>query len=245
MKRLIVLCDGTGQSSYRGEGSFPTNVKTLGDCLAQTYLVPGDDDKHPQVIYYQSGVGTSSTSLQGLAGKRKSHHQCLMPVQMQLLTGKFLHNLEGFGLGIDDNILDAYYFLCSNYEEGDEIFLFGFSRGAFTARIVANLVVRLGLLHMNVSWMIRRAWAQYMKDDGNQSFDYFLQQLETPGFSDRTRHTRVKVLGVWDTVGAVGLPDYEIVEKLKLNSKYEFYDTRLHWGRCKLCSIVLWNANHD
>ncbi|KAF8441143.1 hypothetical protein BGX38DRAFT_1331974 [Terfezia claveryi] len=204
MKRLIVLCDGTGQSSHRGESSFPSNVKTLGDCLAQTYTVPGDDDKHPQVIYYQSGVGTSSSSLQGLS--------------------------EGFGLGIDDNILDAYYFLSNNYEEGDEIFLFGFSRGGFTARIVANLVVRLGLLHMNVSWMIRRAWAQYRKDDGNQSFDYFLQQLETPDFADRTRHTRVKVLGVWDTVGAVGLPDYEIVEKLKLNSKNEFYDTRLHWG---------------
>jgi len=150
---------------------------------------------------------------------------------MQLLTTKILQNVEIFGLGIDDNILDAYYFLCSNYEEGDEIFLFGFSRGAFTARIVANLVVRLGLLHMNVSWMIRRAWAQYMKDDGNQSFDFFLQQLETPNLQDRTRHTRIKVLGVWDTVGAVGLPDYEIVEKLKWNSKYEFYDTRLHWGR--------------
>ncbi|KAF8415790.1 hypothetical protein BGX38DRAFT_1245163 [Terfezia claveryi] len=162
MKRLIVLCDGTGQSSHRGESSFPSNVKTLGDCLAQTYTVPGDDDKHPQVIYYQSGVGTSSSSLQGLS--------------------------EGFGLGIDDNILDAYYFLSNNYEEGDEIFLFGFSRGLHCTHCCQS-VVRLGLLHMNVSWMIRRAWAS-----------------------------------------AVGLPDYEIVEKLKLNSKNEFYDTRLHWG---------------
>lgn len=206
MKRLIVLCDGTGQSSYRGEGSFPSNVKTLGDCLAQTYTIPGDDDNHPQVVYYQSGVGTGSAAL-----------------SVQYLA-------EGFGLGIDDNILDAYYFLCNNYEEGDEIFLFGFSRGAFTVRIVANLVVRLGLLHMNASWMIHRAWAQYIKDDDSQSFDYFLKQLETPGFMGRTRHTRVKVLGVWDTVGAVGLPDYEIVERWKLNSRNEFYDTRLHWG---------------
>lgn len=208
MKRLIVLCDGTGQSSYRGNGSFPSNVKILGDCLAQEYTVPGDDDKHPQIIYYQSGVATASSL--GIADRAIA---------------------AGMGMGIDDNILDAYYFLCNNYlDPSDEIYLFGFSRGAFTARMVANLVVRLGLIRMNVSWMIRRAWAQYMKDDGNASFEYFLSQLDKPEFRDRTRRARVKVLGLWDTVGAVGLPDYDLVEKMKLNSKNEFYDTRLHWG---------------
>lgn len=61
MKRLIVLCDGTGQSSYRGsDGQYPTNVKNFSDCLAQTYTVGDSPEEHPQIIYYQSGVGTST-----------------------------------------------------------------------------------------------------------------------------------------------------------------------------------------
>lgn len=63
MKRLIVLCDGTGQSSHRGDkGGFPTNVKTFGDCLTQTIQEkkgPPRTQEVSQIIYYQSGVGTS------------------------------------------------------------------------------------------------------------------------------------------------------------------------------------------
>ena len=61
MKRLVVLCDGTGQSTHRGpESAFPTNVKTFGDCLAQTDSKTGQPV--PQIIYYQSGVGTSEAT---------------------------------------------------------------------------------------------------------------------------------------------------------------------------------------
>lgn len=63
MKRLIVLCDGTGQSSYRTdcEGAFPTNMKNFGDCLEQAYTAP-DGNTVQQIIYYQSGIGTSTVS---------------------------------------------------------------------------------------------------------------------------------------------------------------------------------------
>ena len=69
---------------------------------------------------------------------------------------------------------------------------------------------------MNVSWMIRRAWAQYKVDDSGDSFNYFVTQLHEE-YSGSTRDANVKVLGVWDTVGAV------------LNLKV--YDTKLHWGK--------------
>jgi len=199
IKHLIVLCDGTGQSSSRAgaESDFPTNVKNFSDCLLQCYKKErkGKNREVEQITYYQSGIGTSSVS-------------------------KVSEALQaGIAYGIDDIILDAYYFLCSNYQKGDEIFIFGFSRGAFIARVLANLVVTLGVLRMDVSWMIARAWKQYMKDDNKASFDFFLKQLHLPDYKHRTQHVKVKVLGVWDTVAAVGL-----------NSSCQQYDIKLHWG---------------
>ena len=79
-----------------------------------------DTKGDPQLVHYIAGVGT-----------RKDE--------------KFSGGT--FGLGISNNIIDAYSFIVSNYEEGDEIFLFGFSRGAFTARSIAGLIHNLGVLH--------------------------------------------------------------------------------------------------
>lgn len=80
--------------------------------------------------------------------------------------------------------------------------------------------------------MIRRAWAQYQVVDNSASFDFFLDKLDTSKFKERTRHVKVKVLGVWDTVGAIGLPDYEVVETKDTtpDTTHGFYDSRLHWG---------------
>lgn len=139
---------------------------------------------------------------------------------------------EGFGDGVDANILDAYIFLCNNHVDwDDEIFIFGFSRGAFTARVLANLVVRLGLFRKSVSWMTRRAWSQYV--EGPESFDFFVNQLNGMRAGERSGFTKpvnVKVLGVWDTVGAIGIPDYNAVKVLRHDDKNKFYDTRLHYG---------------
>lgn len=114
---------------------------------------------------------------------------------------------EGTGSGINDNILDAYCWLASNYEIGDEIFIFGFSRGAFTARVVANLVIQIGLFWKNRMYMLHKAWAQYSKDDEGVNWKYFKEQLWSKHFQF-TRPVSIRVLGVWDTVGSVGIPDY-------------------------------------
>lgn len=133
-KRIIVACDGTWQDAdrdsqrdypwwkfWRKERHLmpPSNVARLCRCISKE----GVDEKGqpaPQVVFYQAGVGTSW--MQHLGGG---------------LTGK----------GITSNIRDAYSFICNNYEEGDEIFLFGFSRGAFTVRSLSTLLRTIGILN--------------------------------------------------------------------------------------------------
>ncbi|RPA80567.1 hypothetical protein BJ508DRAFT_415372 [Ascobolus immersus RN42] len=202
-KRIILLCDGTGNSCSR-RNERATNVKRFLDIITPTFKGERStctDATHEkdtitkrcrvcktvpfvgqQVVYYQSGVGTG-TDMGDLS----------------------LNYSKGTGSGINDNILDAYCWLATNYTYGDEIFIFGFSRGAFTARVVANLVVQLGLFHKNRMYMLQKAWAQYTKNDAN--WDYFKTQLWEKHYQF-TRPVSIRVLGVWDTVGAVGMPDY-------------------------------------
>lgn len=148
-------------------------------------------------------------------------------------------SIAGTGAGIDDNILDAYHFLASNYTAGyydkaknkeipgDEIFIFGFSRGAFTARVLANLVIQLGLFKKHRLWMMRKAWKQYAINDGGASFKYFTDQLWKVD-ANCTRKVRVKVLGVWDTVDSVGVPDY--MDKAPILNAPNYYTPHLVHG---------------
>jgi len=94
----------------------PSNVARIGWAINDT-----DQEGKPQVVYYQAGVGSQGGALMRVAGG---------------LTGD----------GVKENIREAYSFLATNYIEGDEIFLIGFSRGAFTARSVGGLVGDIGLL---------------------------------------------------------------------------------------------------
>ena len=110
MKRLVVFCDGTWN---RMSARYPTNV-VIG---AQATLSRAEDGVE-QITFYDEGVGTTA------------------PV-----FGQIERWLAGaFGLGLIDKIAAAYRFLIFNYEPGDEIFIFGFSRGAYTARSLAGLI---------------------------------------------------------------------------------------------------------
>lgn len=225
VKRIILLCDGTGNSASRDHKELATNVKRLSDAIAPKYKKPLCADKShektfggvcqqegcghrglegpedDQIVYYQSGVGTAQYG--------------------SLYAG-------GTGAGINDNILDAYHFLASNYQKGDEIFIFGFSRGAYTARVVANLVQQLGIFYKRRLWMMRKAWIQYKKDDNGKSFEYFVKNLWAVSSRD-TQPAIIKVLGVWDTVGCVGKPDYV---PGALNSE-KYYQTDILEGGCE------------
>ncbi|CAK7225575.1 hypothetical protein SBRCBS47491_005935 [Sporothrix bragantina] len=119
-KTLIVCCDGTWVNAAGSDsrGKQPTNVSRLIRALRPT---TEGSSPEPQIVNYHAGVGSS---------------------------GQFLDASIGgtFGLGLDQDIRDMYQFLCLNYSGGDRIVLVGFSRGAFTARSVADLVASVGLL---------------------------------------------------------------------------------------------------
>jgi type VI secretion system (T6SS) phospholipase Tle1-like effector len=126
-------------------------------------------------------------------------------------------------LGIDENIRSGYMFLAQNYLPGDEIFLFGFSRGAFTARSLAGFINACGLLKRQHLGDLGRAWTYY-RGPGPHTPEDFLARCNSDCHVDAT----IKFLGVWDTVGALGIP----VGLFSLfdHSKYGFHDT----GPCKI-----------
>ena len=112
MKRLIVCCDGTWQTLI---SPYPTNVIKLAQAIQSS------DRGIPQIVFYDEGVGAGNMAERFFAEGDK------------ILGG-------AFGIGIDNNIQDAFRFLSLNYEPGDEIYLFGFSRGAYTVRSLAGLI---------------------------------------------------------------------------------------------------------
>ncbi|PKX89220.1 T6SS phospholipase effector Tle1-like catalytic domain-containing protein [Aspergillus novofumigatus IBT 16806] len=121
-KRLIVCCDGTWQDSLADEAQPPSNLTRFSRALSRLAIVDGEDGQQheiPQIVYYQKGVGTS-------------------------LGDKYWGGVAG--LGVSANVRAAYGFLADNYNDGDKIYFFGFSRGAYTARAVAGLVSQWGLL---------------------------------------------------------------------------------------------------
>lgn len=119
-----------------------------------------------------------------------------------------------FGQGLDENIRLAYEWLIENYNDGDEIFIFGFSRGAFTARSLAGLIAIDGILKAGSPIGVTELFDRYRK--GNEESIWTLKETEADGDTGKlteqekwllkySQPAKVKVVGVWDTVGSVGL----------------------------------------
>src|SRR3954453_16823419 len=132
MKRLVVCCDGTWKDSESGDAY--RNVSRLAWAIMPADTRGGASI--PQIVFYQSGVGSEGDLFNRLSG-------------------------GGVGLGLSRNVRDAYAFICKNYSEGDEIFLFGFSRGAYTARSVAGLIGYAGLLQRRDMDRFIPLWEDY------------------------------------------------------------------------------------
>ena len=104
---------------------------------------------------------------------------------------------------MDVEVCQIYDFISNNYEPGDELFFFGFSRGAFTVRSVAGLVGDIGVLSAVHMSHFAEMWKAYRENTDGESFK------KTPWYQqnkDKLRLTgdlRIKVVGVWDTVGAL------------------------------------------
>jgi uncharacterized protein (DUF2235 family) len=125
-----------------------------------------------------------------------------------------------FGRGLDKHIRDAYEYLCSHYEPGDSVYVLGFSRGAYTARSLVGMIRNSGVLQDLSPALLDRAYELYRKRD---------LSADTPeAVAFRQQHSReiqIEFLGVWDTVGALGIP-LTAFEELN-DERYAFHDTKL------------------
>lgn len=184
-KNIVVCCDGTANEFARDR----TNVVKLFFTLVY--------DPHQQIAYYHPGLGT------------------MEPPGTLTTTKRLLTKGLGlaFGWGLEADIRDAYVFLMNHFEEGDRVFLFGFSRGAYTVRAVTALLHMYGLIRpgneplvpysirmMMAITSLREKGAEKNKDELDRYFgmareckDHFCQKGCNPYF-----------VGVWDTVSSVG-----------------------------------------
>ena len=186
-KRLVLCFDGTW-------GAL-TDPDELTNVVKLAGLVAAHDGAIPQIVYYNSGVGTGG------------------PVD-KLLGG-------AFGVGLKSNVKRGLAFLTLNYQDGDEIYLFGFSRGAYTARALAGLLGTAGLPRdistTEEHWLLYRQLAKLKEQAGWYPKGHPKRTPIDKDIDDRRKalagSTRVpagkvpiRCIGVWDTVGSYGIP---------------------------------------
>jgi uncharacterized protein (DUF2235 family) len=138
-------------------------------------------------------------------------------------TGPWDHLGGGaFGVGLSRNVQDTYRFAVENYEDGDELWLFGFSRGAFTARSTAGLIRNSGVLKRQFQDRIPQAYDLYR--DRTAHPRGVEAQLFRRSFS---YEPGIRCIGVWDTVGALGIPLSGLPLVDQFNKRWQFHDTAL------------------
>jgi uncharacterized protein (DUF2235 family) len=137
------------------------------------------------------------------------------------------------GLGLEENAEDAYAFIAHNYVEGDEIFILGFSRGAYTARFVAGLLGIIGILSREGMVHFKPVIEMYKASKTGPEFSSKLEaykkskNLQAHNWAVTNDKVNIKAVACWETVGAMGVPENTVSKLLKLNAKWDFLDTQL------------------
>jgi uncharacterized protein (DUF2235 family) len=214
-KLIFLFSDGTGNSSAKLQ---KTNVWRLYEALDLGTTDPHIQPPLPvQIAYYDNGVGTSSVPLLAALG-------------------------GVFGFGLPRNVRGLYSYLCRNYEDGDRIYAFGFSRGAFTIRLLIAMVVAIGIVRatseIDLELQVRDAWREFRS--GFKPYvlhwpTHLLRRLaklavsakrflcRQAGVSERLEETEatrfrpdVEFVGVWDTVAAYGGPIVELTRAVDM-----------------------------
>jgi uncharacterized protein (DUF2235 family) len=229
MKRIITCNDGTWnqpETVDKGAGVM-TNVEKIYKCI-----LPVDHKGLPQVKFYDQGVGTSVGWWNKIRGG---------------VTGA----------GIDKNIKDTYKFIMWNYSDfSDELYLFGFSRGAYTARSIAGFIRNCGILKPQYLHLVDEAYELYrnrtiLAHPDSDAMRSFRKQYAYNGDGI----TKITCIGAWDTVGALGIPlrFYQLSNK----ERYKFHDVTLSsWvqnafhalaihERRKIFSPTLWQSSKE
>ncbi|MDP8943878.1 MAG: DUF2235 domain-containing protein [Actinomycetota bacterium] len=193
-RRLVVCCDGTWNRPDQLHGGMPAPTNVT---KVAAGVAREDGEGSRQLLHYHPGVGTR---------------------RFERVRG------GAFGRGLSRNVRDCYRFLAESYEPGDELFFFGFSRGAFTARSTVGLVRNAGILRpehvgrIDEAYRLYRARADRTRPNG----------IEARIFRRMYSHEEIEIrfVGVWDTVGALGIP----IDGVRLpfaDRLWGFHDTEL------------------
>jgi uncharacterized protein (DUF2235 family) len=195
MKKLVVCCDGTGNEVSENI----SNVLKFYRALRKT-----EKTTPRQVVFYDPGPGTLARPDPWVKFRQDA------VTVLGLATG----------YGLDENILNAYRFLIKNHEEGDPIYLFGFSRGAYTVRVLAALIHKVGLLfpqQLNLADAALAAYKQSIELDSVIREDDADNETDVSSLRQDDRATQfarivtvkwptIHFLGAWDTVASVIVP---------------------------------------
>jgi hypothetical protein len=149
------------------------------------------DNGIAQIVHYHEGVGTGNLLDRIVGG--------------------------GAGIGLSASVKACYGFLVDNYQEHDEIFLFGFSRGAYVMRSLAGFIGEIGMMRKHNMHRFAEVWNWYWRAKNKRKPEQ-LEQLAP----DRCRHVDIECIGVWDTVGALGIPGSRLCA-----ATFEFHETSL------------------
>lgn len=162
-------------------------------------LAREDADGRPQLLHYERGVGTR----------------------------RFEHVRGGmFGFGLSRNVRSCYRFVVDNYEPGDRLYFLGFSRGAYTARSTVGLIRNCGVLRAEHRDRIDEAYSLYRDRDTERTGP---ESLEARLFRRMYSHEDAPIhfLGVWDTVGSLGVPIDGLPIPQIISRHWTFHDTDL------------------
>lgn len=203
-RQLVLLCDGTN-NNLSGRHS-DTHVVLLAELLR---LYPDAN----RLLYYDPGVGNPG-QLPGTTVADKLR--------------RVRDRIDGlaFGRGLFDNIAEGYRFLMANWRPGDQIFVFGFSRGAFTARSIAGLVNAFGIIDSHQDTLVSSLIATYFSSPSPERKAIAAQAARLFGQGGTPQQWPVvHFVGVWDTVASVGLPPFglKITAKPDLTGKHFRY----------------------
>ena len=214
MTRIVILCDGTWNSPDIVE---PTHVVQLNHALVS-------NPAQGQVAAYFAGIGTDR--------------------RFDGAVGRILNRIGGgaFGWGLDAKVKQAYQFIARAYQPGDDIYVFGFSRGAFTARSVVGMIRKCGIIADTSAEGVNAAFELYRLRGARNAPDkphiMARRQAMSPRFAtsrtdqrrrgDGSHLVKVAYVGVWDTVGARGIPVAVLGPVASLwNRQYRFHDMQL------------------
>ena len=190
-KNIVICLDGTGNEIEENISNVLKIYRAVKRRAEPRHGRPA------QIVYYAQGVGT-------LAEVR------LWSRFRQWFTDSFLG--KTFGYGIDERVQDAYRYLVRNWEKGDQVFIFGYSRGAYTARVLAGMLHTVGMLRPDQINLTGAAYGAYLSEPHGKRVTPEDEDTRAETFrrvtGTRSRNCPVRFLGLFDTVGSVLVPNF-------------------------------------